>query len=181
MGIKGTFENYSAAPNKSIAKVTLVGIGELVEGFDGTTAWSMNPIQGNRDKQGEELAQSKLTNNFNRETNLDKIYPKMEVRGIEKIGADDAYVVVAMPDNLPTETFYFDTKSGLLVRQDSTTITPEGKMAGKTFLEDYREVDGVKVPFRTRTVLPQFELITNFTEVKNNVAIEDSKFAKPKA
>jgi hypothetical protein len=181
MGIKGTFENYTAAPNKSIAKVTLAGIGEIVDGFDGTTAWTINPIQGNRDKQGEELAQSKLTYSFNREMNLAKLYPKMELKGIEKVGSDDAYVVVATPDNLPAETFYFDTKSGLLVRQDTTSITPEGKMAGKTFLEDYRAVDGVKIPFRSRTVLPQFEFITIFTEVKNNVAVEDSKFAKPKA
>lgn len=181
MGIKGTFENYAAAPNKSIARVNLAGIGELVEGFDGTTAWSINPIQGNRDKQGEELAQSKLNSNFNRETNLDKIYPKMELKGIEKVGVDDAYVVVATPANLPEETFYFDTKSGLLVRQDSTSITPEGKMPGKTFLEDYREVDGVKIPFKTRTVLPQFELVTTFTEVKSNVPVEDAKFTKPKA
>ncbi len=43
MGIKGTFESYAAAPNKSISRVTLAGIGELVEGFDGTTAWTINP------------------------------------------------------------------------------------------------------------------------------------------
>jgi outer membrane lipoprotein-sorting protein len=112
---------------------------------------------------------------------LDKLYPKLELKGIEKVGADDAYVVVAMPDNLPTETFYFDTKSGLLVRQDTTSISPEGKTAGKTFFEDYRAVDGVKVPFKTRTILPQFEIVTTFTEVKNNVAVEDSRFVKPKA
>ncbi len=181
MGIKGTFENYAAAPNKSSTKVSLAGIGDFSDGFDGTTAWTINPVQGSRDKQGEELAQIKLTNNFNRETNLAKFYSKMELKGIEKVGADDAYVVVATPDNLPVEIFYFDTKSGLLVRQDTTTIAPEGKMAGKTFLEDYRVVDGVKIPFRTRSILPQFEIITTFTEIKNNVAVEDSKFAKPKA
>jgi hypothetical protein len=181
MGIKGTFENYAAAPNKSSTKVSLSGIGDFSEGFDGTTAWTINPVQGSRDKQGEELAQAKLTNSFNRETLLDKLYPKMELRGIEKVGVDDAYVVAAMPDNLPEEIFYFDTKSGLLVRHDSTSISPEGKMVGKTFLEDYRMVDGVKVPFKTRSVLPQFEIVTTYTEVKNNVAVEDSRFAKPKA
>jgi hypothetical protein len=181
MGIKGTFENYAAAPNKSVARLSLAGIGEIIEGFDGTTAWTINPLQGNRDKQGEELAQTKLAYNFNRETNLDKLYPKMELKGVEKVGTDDAYVVVATPDNLPPDTFYFDTKSGLLVRQDSIAISPEGKMPGKTFFEDYREVDGVKMPFKTRSVLPQFEIITTFTEVKNNVAVEDTKFAKPKA
>lgn len=181
MGVKGTIESYAAAPNKSAAKVTLAGIGDFFEGFDGTTAWSINPIQGNRDKQGEELAQAKLTSDFNRESNLAKLYSKMELKGIEKVGANDAYVVVATPGNLPAETLYFDTKSGLLIRQDTTVIAPEGKVPGKTFLEDYREVDGVKIPFKTRTVLPQYELITTFTEVKNNVAVDDSKFAKPKS
>lgn len=180
MGVKGTFENYAAAPNKSASKLTLAGIGEFYEGFDGTTAWAINPVQGSRDKQGEELAQAKLTSDFYREANLAKLFSKMELKGIEKVGADDAYVVVAMPDNLPAETFYFDTKSGLLVRQDTTSITPEGKMPGKTFFEDYREIDGIKVPFKTRSILPQAEIITTFTEIKNNVAIEDSKFAKPK-
>jgi hypothetical protein len=181
MGIKGIFENYAAAPNKSVSRLTLAGIGEILEGFDGMTAWTINPIQGNRDKQGEELAQAKLAYNFNREFNLEKLYPKMELKGIEKVGADDAYVVVATPDNLPSETFYFNTKSGLLVRQDSTSIMPEGKISGKTFFEDYREVDGVKIAFKSRSILPQYEAIVIFTEVKNNVVVEDAKFAKPKS
>jgi len=59
--IKGTFEYYTAAPDKSLNKIMLAGIGEIIEGFTGTTAWSNNSIQGNRDKQGEELARTKLT------------------------------------------------------------------------------------------------------------------------
>lgn len=181
MGIKGTFENYAVAPNKSLSVATLAGIGEMLEGFDGTTAWSVNPIQGNREKKGDELEQTKLNSVFNRDTSLAKLYSKMELKGIEKVGDSDAYVLIAMPQNLPSEIFYFDTKSGLLVRIDTMTVTPEGKTPGKTFLEDYREVDGVKVPFRTRSVLPQFEIVTTFTEVKNNVAIDDAKFVRPKA
>jgi len=181
MGIKGTIENYTAAPNKSLNKITLSGIGEIIEGFDGQTAWSINPLQGNRDKQGEELAQTKITYKFYREINLDKIYPKMELKGTEKIGANEAYVVVGTPpENLPSETFYFDTKSGLLLRQDTTVISPEGKMPTKTFFEDVREVDGVKLPFKIRSILPQFEVTIITTEVKQNVAVEDAKFAKPK-
>jgi hypothetical protein len=44
MGIKGTFETYTAAPGKSINRTNLAGIGEIIEGFDGTTAWSINPL-----------------------------------------------------------------------------------------------------------------------------------------
>ena len=180
MGIKGAGEVFSAAPDKSYSKVNLAGIGELIDAYDGTTAWTVNPIQGNRDKTGTELAQTKLSSNFYRHINLDKLYPKMEVRGIEKVGDSDAYVVTATPEGLDPETFYFDTKTGLLVRSDSTLVSPEGKMATKAFYEDYREVDGIKMAFKTRSVLPQFEIITTYTEVKNGAAIDDKMFSKPK-
>ena len=180
LNVKGTFESFAAAPNKSLIKTSLAGIGEIIEGFDGTTAWSINPLSGNRDKEGEELAQAKITYDFYRQTNLDKLYPKMELKGIEKVGGSDAYVIVGTSGDLPSETFYFDTKSGLLVRQDSIISTPEGKTPTKSYFEDYRDVNGVKLPFKSRSTLPQFEVITIFTEIKQNVGIEDAKFAKPK-
>lgn len=179
MGIKGTVEAYNAAPDKSYSAGNLTGIGQLIEAYDGKNGWSTNPIQGTRDKSGQELLQSKIAADFYRDINLDKLYPKIEVKGIEKVGGKDAYVVIATPDGIPPETFYFDTVSGLLVRSDSTAITPEGNAAIKTFYDDYRDVDGVKIPFKIRAVLPQFELITTLTEVINNQSISDSKFQKP--
>lgn len=86
MGVKGDVESYAAAPDKSYTKSNLQGIGEIIEGSDGKTAWSSNPIQGTRDKSGDELLQSKLINNFNREINLDKLYSNWTVKGVEKVG-----------------------------------------------------------------------------------------------
>ena len=180
MGIKGVFEVYSAAPNKSYNKTSLAGIGDIIEGFDGQTAWSINPLQGNREKEGEELVQTKLTYDFYREINLAKLYPKMELKGTEKVADKDAYIIVGTPVGSPSETFYFDVKTGLLVRQDVTTVSPEGNIPIKAFFEDVRDVDGVKVPFKIHSILPQFEITLTFTEVKNNIPIENSKFAKPK-
>jgi hypothetical protein len=182
MGIKGTAESFAAAPGKSYTKMNLAGVGEIIEGFDGTTSWSVNPIQGSREKTGEELLQTKLTSAFNREINLDKHYSKMEVKAADKLGERDVYVVVATPSltGLSPETFYFDKQTGLLLRTDGTIVSPEGKMSYQTFYEDVREIDGVKLPFKTRTVTPQFEIINVVTEVKHNAPIEDAKFARPK-
>ena len=180
MGIKGTSESYVAAPDKSYTKMNMQGIGEIVSGTDGKTAWTINPLQGNRDITGEELLQLKLTNNLYRETNLDKLYSSWTVKGIEKVGGKDAYVVTGTPAGLAPETFYFDAQTGLLVRTDSTLVSPEGKMPAQTFYEDYREVDGVKIPYKMRVVVPQAEIITMITEIKNGAAIEEAKFAKPK-
>ncbi len=180
MGVKGVMENYAAAPDKSYTKVNLGGIGEIIESFDGKNAWTINPIQGNRDKDGEELLQTKHSANFYAQINFDKIYSKLEVKGTEKIGEKETYVVVGTPEGLAPETFYFDIKSGLILRTDSTIVSPEGKLAAKTFFDDFREVDGIKTPFKSRVVMPQFEIITTLTEVKHGVTIEDSLFVKPK-
>jgi len=180
MGVKGTAETYQSAPDKIYNKITLGGIGDIIDAFDGTTAWTINPLQGNRDKSGDELAQTKISSVFHRETNFEKLYPKLEVKGIEKVGDKEAYVVVGTPAGLDAQTFYFDKETGLLLREDATMISPEGKMPTKVFFDDYREVDGVKIPHKIRTILPQFEVVVTATEVKNGVKIEESLFSKPK-
>ena len=179
VGIKGTFESVTAAPDKAWTMTSLTGIGDIIEGYDGKVSWSVNPISGNHDKQGEELEQAKLAYNFYRDINLDKLYSKMELKGVEKVGANDAYVVTATAGSLPAETFYFDTKSGLMVKQDSIVSSPEGKTPITSYLEDFRVVDGVMIPFKLRTVSPQFEVAITFNEIKNNTVINDAKFSKP--
>ena len=180
MGVKGTFEYSGAAPDKIYNKITLGGIGDIIEAFDGKTAWSINPLQGNRDKTGDELAQVRIGANFHRELNFEKLYQKTEVKGIEKVGDKEAYVVTATPTGLDPQTFYFDKQTGLLLREDLTAVSPEGKVPTKNFYDDYREVDGVKIPYKMRTVLPQFELLMTVTEVKNGVKIDENLFVKPK-
>ena len=47
------------------------------------------------------------------------------------------------------------------------------------FYEDYREVGGVKWPFKTRAKSPAFELTFVLSEIRYDVSIEDSKFKRP--
>ncbi len=180
MNLKGTFEAYSAPDSKSFTKMTIDGVGDLLEGTDGKTAWAINPIQGSREKTGGELAQSKLTNDFYRDARLEKLFPKMTLKGIEKVGEKVAYVIVAEAEGAPAETWYFDTQSGLLVRSDMTAFAPEGNQAMTFFYEDHRTVDGILMPFRVRTQTPSFTIILTSTEVKHGAPIDDTKFARPK-
>lgn len=180
MNLKGTFESYGAPEAKSYSKLTIAGIGDMIEGTDGRTAWSINPIQGSRDRTGAELVQAKLINDFYREIRLEKLFPKMELKGIEKVGEREAYVVVGLAEGVPSETWYFDTRSGLLLRSDVTVISPEGNQPASFFFEEHRAVDGVMLPFRVRTQLSSFQLVMTSTEIKHDTPIDDAKFAKPK-
>lgn len=180
MNLKGTFESFAAPEAKSYSKLSITGVGDLLEGSDGKTSWAINPIQGSRERTGAELAQSKLINDFYRDIRLEKLFPKMELKGIEKVGEKEAYVVTAAADGVPAETWYFDTQSGLMIRSDASIIAPEGSQAVSVFYEDHRAVDGITIPFRIRTQTPSFTIVMIYTEVKHGAAIDESKFAKPK-
>jgi len=77
-------------------------------------------------------------------------------------------------------TLYFDMESGLLVRLVRYASSPVGRMPTQYDYSDYREVSGVKVPFRwTMTWLDGRETV-ELIEVRSNVAIDPTRFAKPK-
>ena len=77
------------------------------------------------------------------------------------------------------EKWYFDADSGLLVRVDIERENPQGKVPVEVYLDDYREVDGVKLPFSLRQVTPAFSVNLTAEEIKHGVSVDDAKFKKP--
>jgi hypothetical protein len=179
MGAGGSIEIYTKAPNKNLVIVTIEGMGAFEEGFTGSVAWAKDPMNGLREKTGAELASAKRNSDFYGPIRMKERYPKMEVKSKQKVGEKDAYVVVATPADGPPETLYFDTQTGLLIRQEMDAETVQGKMHVDVYLEDYKEVDGVKIPFTVKQNSDAISFVIKLTEVKHNVPIEDAKFNKP--
>jgi hypothetical protein len=179
MGAGGPIEIYAKSPNKNLVIVTIEGAGAFLEGFTGSVAWAQDPMNGLRDKTGAELAMAKRNADFYAPIRMKEHYPKMEVKSTQKVGDKDAYVVVATPTEGSPETLYFDVQSGLLIRQEMIAATVQGEMKVDVYLEDYREVDGVKIPFTIKQNSDAISFVIKLTEVKHNVAIEDAKFNKP--
>ncbi|MDQ3817885.1 MAG: hypothetical protein M3362_09355 [Acidobacteriota bacterium] len=179
-GVKGTVEIYEKAPDRQAAFFNIPGIGMEAEGFDGTTAWELEPDSGvAHEKSGLELASARRDAEFYSELKFKEMYPRTTLKGVEKVGASDAYVIEAAPTEGSAEHFYFDTATGLLLRHDSVEEGDGGKKSVEEYYSDYRMVDGVKVPFALRQKSPGMELIIKLAEVKQNVAIEDTKFNRP--
>ncbi len=179
MNLSGPLELYAKAPNKSALVIDLQGIGKITNVFDGEKGYSLDPTNGLRELSGAEFATAKRNADFYEPLNIKKHFAKMEVKGKEKVGATDAYVVVATPAVGDPEKLYFAVDTGLLVRMDTDNETPQGKMSFETYPSDYKEVDGVKVAHSLRQVSSAFTAVIKLTEVKHNVSVEDAKFAKP--
>ena len=89
-GMSGAVEMYAARPNKSFTKTTVAGIGDISEGFDGTTAWSMSPMTGPMLATGEELAQREFNSNFDRTLGMADAYESMKT--VEKTTFDATWI-----------------------------------------------------------------------------------------
>jgi hypothetical protein len=180
-GLTGSVEIYKKGPNKLVTIASIAGLGEIKEGYDGTTAWSANPMTGLRDKAGVELANAKLEAELHRDIKLKQLYPTMVVKGKDKVGDKDVYIVEATPKEGSVEKWYFDAQTGLLLRTDSTQESPEGSVPVEVYIDEYKEFDGVKMPVSTRISTPTYVITVKTPDVKNNVPVEDAKFTKPAA
>ena len=128
--------------------------------FDGSRAWLQDPLQGIIRFTGLGLEMSKENAIFNKPAKLKELFPSAVLMGKQKLGVKDVYVV-----RMGFDKWYFDAEDGLLLRK------------GNIYYEDYREVDGVKVPFKLRDeVLAGAGIIYQLTEIKHNVKIDETKF-----
>jgi zinc protease len=187
---KGTFEMDqlsgpaaeeidAKAPNKQYMVTDAPNLGQIKRGFNGAAGWEDNPQMGMRDITGAELAAMKRDADFYGEINFKDHYPTMTVKGKESVNGHDAYVIEATPPDGAADTIYFDADSGLLVRLQREIDGPNGKATLEVTYEDYREVDGIKLPYVMHFSIGQFAFAIKLNEVKHNVPIDDAKFEKP--
>ena len=172
-------EILAKAPDKSSSKIDIPGFGVVNRVFNGATGWSSDPMTGLRELTGVELAQLKRGSDLHGELNLKKHYTKLEVKGKEKVGPYETYLIEATPEEGSPGKLYFDVNTGLLVRQDEEAESPQGKMMTEVYMDDYKVVDGVKIAHTLKQVNSAMTFVIKFTEVKNNIEIDEAKFGKP--
>jgi zinc protease len=175
----GTAESYSKAPSKYLSVINIPGYGEVRRCFDGQSGWTSGPDSGIQSLTGQDLSSTRRDANFYQSLDLKKIYPQMTLKGKEDVGTWPAYIVEASSSDGTVRRMYFDVSSGLLVRIDDQSDTPQGPDTVQSFLEDYRDVGGVKQPFTVRQVHGNVSFIVHLSEVTWDQPIDDAKFAKP--
>lgn len=176
-GLSGTFEQYTKAPNRQVDISDLSGFGKVIQCSDGRTGWATDPQQGLRAMTAAEFALFQRGADLQSALHVRNRYKKMAVTGKSKVGERDAYLVEAQPPEGASEKLYFDTRTGLLIRVER----PDATGGAVSTFEDFTEVDGVKIPLTIHQDTGQAEVLIKIHEVKQNVPIDDARFAKPAA
>lgn len=175
-----TIETFHKAPDKFLAVVTTPD-QVIYQAFNGTFGWTKTS-EGQRELNSAEVARLKRQADLYKDFSLKEQYSKIDVVGKEKIGDREVYVVEARSLENKTEKFFFDVQSGLLLRRIVFSEIKLGLDPVQTDYEDYREVDGVWLPFTVKTSYlddNHFGTTRTLIEVKQNVPIDDAKFIAP--
>ncbi|HUO36078.1 MAG TPA: hypothetical protein VMU43_13905 [Candidatus Acidoferrum sp.] len=178
MNLTGTVMIHEKAPNKVLLVVILAGQA-FRQGYDGTIGWSDDPQDGMKVKTGTQLEEAQRDADFYRPLHMEKTYTKLSVVGKEKVGERDAWVIQADLPEGGSDKLFFGAESGLILRAVSQQHTENGVTAVAEDFKDYREVDGVKLPFEIVQVNGNSSLTITLDEVQHNVDLDDSEFAKP--
>jgi outer membrane lipoprotein-sorting protein len=173
-------EIYAKDPDKRIS-FTHTPDGDSVTAFDGHQGWLGSPGRPVREMHGPDIDAAAMDADLHFAAHLKTMFSKVEVRGAEKIADHVAYLVIGQRDGKTPLNLYFDEQSGLLVRLVRFGETPLGQLPTQIDYADYREAGGAKIPFRWTLARPGGRFTIQLSDVKQNVPVDDAKFAKPPA
>lgn len=177
-GNESPIEVISKAPNRRVS-ISHMGNGESFTAFDGTSGWMGNMGRPARDMSAAESGAAGLDAEFYLALRLKEIFPQLRRGRPETIGGVECEMLMGSGPGRPPVRMYFDQGSGLLLRVVRYADTPLGRTPTQIDYADYREVDGVKTPFRWTLSRPNGRFTIQIAEAKNNVAVDDARFTKP--
>ena len=191
---KGTLEGYDTYHMKVPAELyakspgqrTLIyhtQNGDATTVFDGRAGWvaaADRPLRLMPLMPGAEIDAAKLDANLSFPEGLKAALTNWKV-GFPITAIDDKSVNIIQGSGAGGTRFklYFDVQSGLLARQVRYSDTPIGMVPTQVDYSDYRDVAGVKMPFRLIVTWTDGQSTMELTEVQPNVTMDAAKFAQP--
>lgn len=169
---------YSKEPEMRIS-LTHLPEGDSVTAFNGHEGWLGTPGRPMREMHGGDLDGAAIDADLHLATHLRHIFSKTEVKGTEQIGNQETDIVVGQREGKLPLYLYFDQKTGLLVRMVRYGETALGRLPVQIDYADYRDADGVKIPYRWTLARPSGRFTIQLSDVKENAPVDDAKFVKP--
>jgi hypothetical protein len=165
-GITGPIDVYAAAPDKSFVKISLGGVGDLLEGFDGTHGWTLQPMMGPMLKQGKELAEKKFDSDYYSDLHESDRYASMKTVEKTTFEGRPCYKISLVRKDGGEEIEYYDAETGLRAGTIQTRETPMGPITATQVLSDYKKFGPLLVPTTMKQTAMGVEQVLKVTSVE---------------
>jgi photosynthetic reaction center cytochrome c subunit len=174
-------EIYAKAPNQRMTIIHTQN-GDSATVYNGTAGWIAAPLRPVPvlPVSGSALEGIKLDAELAFPARIKQMLEKWRVGFPVTIDDKEAQVVQGTAPGGSLATLYFDSESGLLLRFLRYSDSVVGRTPTQIDYSDYRDVAGVKMPFRFTVSWLDGKENFSITEIQPNVPIDSAKFAQPK-
>jgi photosynthetic reaction center cytochrome c subunit len=180
----GAVQIYAKAPDQRSTIIEFKnapGRDASIRSYDGKTGWNKTPLTvlGEYQLSGSELDGARLDAQMAFPSQIKSILTNLRTLQPATINDRDVDVVQGNGPGRLFATLYFDKETGLITRMVRYGNSPIGRLPTQIDYADYRDVNGVKLPFRFTFAWLDGRDAFQLTDVRINVPIDAAKFGRP--
>jgi hypothetical protein len=175
-GMELTITNSQKSPNKALIETSVAGMGVMSKQVIDGKAVSITqqgkklPVDGSTTEMG--FFEAAIVP----EVNLGQLKAKTTLTGIETVEGKKAYAVEIVFPQGGKVINYYDTKNGLKVQSVKFGKGPQGEVSIPTLYDNYKEVQGVKLPQTMIPSMGNMKLKMEIATQEVNPKLEDTLF-----
>ncbi|MET0164044.1 MAG: photosynthetic reaction center cytochrome c subunit family protein [Vicinamibacterales bacterium] len=199
----GDVELVAQAPDKRATIIIFkeeTGRGDQIRAYDGRTGWLRTPLNvlGEFQLTGTDLDGARVDAQLSFPGQIKQILtnlrtgPPTTIADLpaptsqsvlqQGVALDQTHVVDVVQGTGPRNllvTLYFDRQTGLLLRELRYGTSPIGRIPTQIDFADYRDVNGIKFPFRITFAWLDGRDSIVLNNITTNVSIDATKFGRP--
>lgn len=173
-GIDAPLEILKRKPDQYLFRTSLGAMGDIMQGYDGTTAWAVQPGQGAMLLTGPQGAQIAEQADFFADLHDLTRFSAVETVQDTTFEGKRAYEVKLTRTDGNVMREYFDVETGLSLGSTIRVQTPTGPVESKITYADYREFEGLRMATRIVQTNAQFDVLLTIVAVEfDRVTAED--------
>ena len=182
----GRVEIFGKAPDQRSTIIKFPdapGRDASVRSFDGKIGWIKTPLSvlGEYQVSGSELDGARLDAQLAFPSQIKQVLKNMRTLDSETIDGKDCDVVQADGQRRMFITLFFERSTGYLIRSIRYGPSPIGRIPTQVDYSDYRDVNGIKMPFRFTFTWLDGRDAFQLSQIQANVPIDSAKFGRPTA
>src|SRR5579862_9468785 len=170
------------------------GRGDQIRSYDGKTGWVRTPLNvlGEFQLNGSDLDGARFDAQLSFPGQIKQVLTNLKTgppTSIEDLPNRDAGVTSGQSYSVNVVqgtgsrdllvTLFFDRQTGLLLRELRYGSSPIGRVPTQIDYADYRDVNGIKLPFRINYAWLDGRDSIVLSEIKTNVPVDEAKFGRP--
>ena len=170
-GMNGSLEVIAAKPDKSMVKITIPGVGEILEGYDGKSGWTLSPMTGPMLIEGKQLEEKRYDADFFGELHDDSRYASMTTVERTDFDGRPCYKVKLVRKNGGEDFEFYDVETGLKAGRIATRETPMGTITGTSVETDYKKFGNLLQPTTVKNTMMGMQQVISIASIEYDTVL----------